>query len=147
VKRAHAETEQKQTREGRERLREQFESDSDFYARVKGVYFDALEAMTTCPNCREQGRPDHRTRIAAGDSFLAQLYGKPRQDINQSVSSEHKIVIAVPDWWLKIDRDRRASGERPLFGDAELVPRGSHAVQSAVAAGEVLDYDELTPGD
>ena len=90
----------------------------------------------------------------AGDSFLAQLYGKPRQDINQQVSTERKLVIAVPDWYLTIDRDRRAAGERPLFGDTEIVARDSQeALPAADAAdeqganGEVLDYDELTAGD
>ncbi len=121
---------------------------------MKAVYRDALEALTTCPSCRERALPDHRTRIAAGDSFLAQLYGKPRQDINQSVSNEHKIVYAVPDWWFKIEQDRRARGEHPAFGGDEIVSRDSKdALRAADAAdeqganGEVLDYDELTAGD
>ena len=141
-------------RDGRERLREQFEADPEFYERVKAVYFEALEAVTTCPSCRERALPDHRTRIGAGDSFLAQLYGKPRQDINQNVSNEQKLVIVAPEWWFRIERDRRAKGEHPAFGGAEIVARGSQDVLPAADAayeqsanGEVLDYDELTAGD
>ena len=135
-------------------MREQFEADPEFYDKVKAVYRDALEAVTTCPSCRERALPDHRTRIAAGDSFLAQLYGKPRQDINQQVSNEQKLVIAVPDWWFKIEQDRRAKGEWPAFVGGEIVSRGSQEVLPAAgaadeqgASGEVLDYDEVTAGD
>jgi hypothetical protein len=149
ARRALSKNEQRQAFEGRERLREQFEADPEFYEQVKAVYREALEAITTCPSCKERARPDHRTRIAAGDSFLAQLYGKPRQDINQSVTTQRKLVIAVPDWYLTIHRDRLAAGERPLFGDTELVPRDSpDALPAADAAdADVLDYDELTGGD
>ncbi len=121
---------------------------------MKAVYRDALEAAHHVPELPGTALPDLRTRIAAGDSFLAQLYGKPRQDINQNVSNEHKLVIVAPDWWFKIERDRRAKGEHPAFGGAEIVARDSRdALQAADAAdeqganGEVLDYDELTAGD
>ena len=106
------------------------------------------------PSCCARALPEHRTRIAAGDSFLAQLYGKPRQDINQNVSTERKLVIVAPEWWFKIERDRRAGGEWPAFGGAEILSRDSQDVLPAADAadeqganGEVLDYDELTGGD
>ncbi len=35
--------------EGRERLREQFEADPEFYERVKAIYFEALEADDHVP--------------------------------------------------------------------------------------------------
>jgi urease alpha subunit len=70
------------------------------------------------------------------------------------VSNEQKLVIAVPDWWFKIEQDRRAKGEWPAFGGGEIVSRGSQdALQAADAAddqsanGEVFDYDEFTAGD
>ena len=69
------------TRKGRERLRAEFESDAEFYKKVKGAYEGAIEAVTTCPGCKERALPDHRVRIAAGDSFLAQVYGKPQTNI------------------------------------------------------------------
>jgi len=53
TRRALSKSDREQIREGRERLREQFESDPAFYEKVKTVYREALEAVTTCPGCHE----------------------------------------------------------------------------------------------
>ena len=41
--------------------------------------------------------------------------------LRQNVSNEQKLVIVAPEWWFKIERDRRAKGEHPAFGGAEIV--------------------------
>jgi hypothetical protein len=73
AKRARKEIASEPGLEGREKLRAEFEQDGDAYERLKAAYLGGLEAVTTCPNCREKALPDHRARIAAGDSFMAQL--------------------------------------------------------------------------
>ena len=55
-------------------------------------YENGVEAVTTCPNCKERALPDHRTRLAAGDSFLAQIYGKRHQ---QSIQTKTDVTINV----------------------------------------------------
>jgi Family of unknown function (DUF5763) len=73
--------------DARIRLREAFEADHEHYAKLKAVYEEALDAMTA------DGRPDHRTRLAAGDSFLAQIYGKPKQTVE--AKHEHEVIYVV----------------------------------------------------
>ena len=109
TRRALSKSDREQIREGRERLREQFENDPAFYEKVKTVYREALEAVTTCPGCHEHALPDHRTRLTAGDSFLGQIYGKPRQEV--SVHQKNEFVLSVPTWWFERETERRRLGK------------------------------------
>jgi hypothetical protein len=71
--------------------------------------------------------PDHRTRIAAGDSLLAQVYGKPKQNIE----SKHQVSINVVN--RLGEAIRRAEIEQEL------------KEQAALPAPDVIDYSELEP--
>ena len=104
------------TRDGRERLREDFERDSEAYAKLKAVYDEAREAVTTCPSCKERALPDHRVRIAAGDSFLAQIYGKPKQNVEGK--HEHTLIVFNR---LSEALERGADIELPAGDVAEIV--------------------------
>jgi hypothetical protein len=71
--------------DARTRLRELFEADQQAYLKIRDVYWDALEAVTA------DGRPDHRTRLEASNSYMAQIYGKPQQNIQ----AKHEVTIQV----------------------------------------------------
>ena len=88
LRRARSEERKKR---GRERLQEHFEDDDEVYAALKSAYFEALDAVTTCPDCRENAKPDHAIRLRAGDSLLAQVYGKPLTQTHQT--SDQTIVV------------------------------------------------------
>jgi tRNA A37 N6-isopentenylltransferase MiaA len=106
TKRAHGKNGDAPTREGRERLRQEFESDADFYAKVKAAYEDALEAVTTCPSCKERALPNHPVRLAAGDSVMAQIYGKPQQNIQQKTDVTIHVVSRTREALEEMRRKR-----------------------------------------
>jgi hypothetical protein len=130
--------------DGREKLRAEFERDDDAYDRLKAAYLGGLEAVTTCPSCREKALRDHRTRIAAGDSFLAQLYGKPRQEVNQTVNKKVQLALfVVPDWFYELEMEARRRGEEPEFGGQPISPRSQY--EAGPRAATELTYNPIVP--
>jgi hypothetical protein len=133
VRRSLSKNGQHETRQGRERLREQFENDPDFYERIKAVYEDGIVAVTTCPSCRDRALPDHRTRIAAGDSFLAQVYGKPKQNVESKHEHTITVVSRLGEALARADSEARENAEAAL------------KEQAALPAPDVIEYSELEP--
>jgi hypothetical protein len=104
VRRSHAKNGGGKTRDGRVLLREVYEGDHEFRAKVKASYEDGLTAMKTCGGCGG-AMADHRTRIAAGDSLMAQIYGKPMQTIQ---AKHEQPIIVVSRLAAALDRAAEA---------------------------------------
>ena len=66
--------------------REQIESDFDAWKRP---YEDALRAQ------RDNGSPDHPTRMKAADAVLDRVYGKPTTRTELSSSEDGAVTIAT----------------------------------------------------
>ena len=97
-------------------LRELYETDEDLKTKVKAAYEEGLTANKTCGGCGSP-MPDHRIRIEAGNSLMAQIYGKPAQN----VEGNHAVTITVLSRTL-------AALEEP---------------DVASSKGEVIEYAEL----
>jgi hypothetical protein len=110
-------------KDARERLRELLEIDAELQAKLQAVVDGALEAVTTCPNCKAKSLPDHRVRLDALRTLHAEALGKPKQNVE--AKHEHSIVV--------VNRTREAL-EDPVADSTNGL------------SGQVLDYDELTAG-
>lgn len=75
----------REAREARAELRRLLEQHPAFQAMLRAVYEGGLEATLL------NGMPDHRTRILAANSLLAEAYGKPMQ----SIEAKHDVNITV----------------------------------------------------